>query len=160
VGIVGAKGSAGTCGIVFAGLSTTGRESRYIERTSINPVSWSLKLGFDQGQLIEGHRRQLVVGGQDAVDADGNAQHPGDMAAQLELSLDNLEAVLADAEMTLANVVRLNVYTTDFDELVKHWSSLMDRFGKSEGRFVTSLLGGTRLFTPELLVMLEATAVD
>jgi hypothetical protein len=88
VGIVGAKGSAGTCGIVFAGLSTTGRESRYIERTPINPVSWSLKLGFDQGQLIEGHRRQLVVGGQDAVDADGNAQHPGDMAAQLELSLD------------------------------------------------------------------------
>jgi enamine deaminase RidA (YjgF/YER057c/UK114 family) len=62
--------------------------------------------------------------------------------------------------MTLANVVRLNVYTTDFDELVKHWSSLMDRFGKSEGRFVTSLLGGTRLFKPELLVMLEATAVD
>jgi enamine deaminase RidA (YjgF/YER057c/UK114 family) len=131
-----------------------------MERTSINPVSWSLKLGFDQGRLIEGHRRQLVIGGQDAVDADGNAQHPGDMAAQLELSLDNLEAVLADAEMTLANVVRLNVYTTDFDELVKHWSSLVGRFGKSEGRFVTSLLGVTRLFTPELLVMLEATAVD
>jgi hypothetical protein len=26
--------------------------------------------------------------------------------------------------MTLANVVRLNVYTTDFDELVKHWAGL------------------------------------
>jgi enamine deaminase RidA (YjgF/YER057c/UK114 family) len=131
-----------------------------MERTSINPVSWSLKLGFDQAQLIEGHQRQLVCGGQDSVDADGNPQHPGDMAAQLELSLDNLEAVLAAADMTLANVVRLNVYTTDFDELVKHWSSLVDRFGKSDGRFVTSLLGVTRLFTPELLVMLEATAAD
>ena len=131
-----------------------------MERTSINPVSWSLKLGFDQAQLIEGHKRQLVCGGQDAVDAEGNAQHPGDMAAQLELSLDNLEALLAAADMTLANVVRLNVYTTDLDELVKHWPSLMDRFGKSDGRFVTSLLGVTRLFTPELLVMLEATAVD
>jgi enamine deaminase RidA (YjgF/YER057c/UK114 family) len=41
------------------------------------------------------------------------------MAAQLEMSLDNLEAVLAAADMTLANVVRLNVYTTDFDEFVK-----------------------------------------
>jgi enamine deaminase RidA (YjgF/YER057c/UK114 family) len=123
-------------------------------------VSWLLKLGFDQAQLIEGHRRQLLCGGQDAVDADGNAQHPGDMAAQLELSLDNLEAVLAEAGMTLANVVRLNVYTTDFGELVKHWSSLVNRFGNAEGRFVTSLLGVTRLFTPELLVMLEATAID
>jgi enamine deaminase RidA (YjgF/YER057c/UK114 family) len=131
-----------------------------MERTSINPVSWSLRLGFDQGQLIEGHRRQLVCSGQDAVDADGNTQHPGDMAAQLELSLDNLEAVLANADMTLANVVRLNVYTTDFDELVKNWSGLIERFGGSDDRFVTSLLGVTRLFTPELLVMLEATAVD
>jgi RimJ/RimL family protein N-acetyltransferase len=33
------------------------------------------------------------------------------------------------------------------------------RFGKSESRFVTTLLGVTRLFTPQLLVILEATAV-
>jgi enamine deaminase RidA (YjgF/YER057c/UK114 family) len=75
-------------------------------------------------------------------------------------SINHLEAVLADADMTLANVVRLNVYITDFDEFVKNWPTLMDRFAKSDGRFVTSLLGVTRLFTPELLVMLEATAVD
>jgi enamine deaminase RidA (YjgF/YER057c/UK114 family) len=131
-----------------------------MERKSINPVPWSLKLGFDQGQLLEGHRRQLVCSGQDAVDAEGNAQHPGDMAAQLELSVNNLEAVLAEADMTLANVIRLNVYTTDFDEFVKNWSSLAGRFGSSDDRFVTSLLGVTKLFTPELLVMLEATAVD
>jgi enamine deaminase RidA (YjgF/YER057c/UK114 family) len=84
-----------------------------MERWSINPVPWSLKLGFDQAVLIEGPQRQLVCGGQDSVDADGNPQDPGDMAAQLELSLDNLVAVLAAADMTLANVVRLNVYTTD-----------------------------------------------
>jgi enamine deaminase RidA (YjgF/YER057c/UK114 family) len=131
-----------------------------MERQPINPVPWSLKLGFDQAQLIEGHRRQLVCSGQDAVDAEGNAQHPGDMAAQLELALDNVEAVVAEADMTLANVVRLNIYTTDLDELVKHWPTLTDRFAKSDGRFVTSLVGVARLFTPELLVMLEATAVD
>jgi enamine deaminase RidA (YjgF/YER057c/UK114 family) len=131
-----------------------------MERWSINPVPWSLKLGFDQAVLIEGPQRQLVCGGQDSVDPDGNPQHPGDMAAQLELSLDNLEAVLAAADMTLANVVRLNVYTTDLDELVKHWSSLVGRFGNSEARFATSLLEVARLFTPALLVMLEATAVD
>jgi enamine deaminase RidA (YjgF/YER057c/UK114 family) len=131
-----------------------------MERTSINPVSWSINLGFDQAQLVEGHHRLLVCSGQDAVDADGNSQHPGDMAAQLEMSLDNLEAVLAAADMTLADVVRLNVYTTDFDEFVKHWAVLMHRFGTSHGRFVTTLLGITRLFTPQLLVLLEATAVD
>jgi enamine deaminase RidA (YjgF/YER057c/UK114 family) len=131
-----------------------------MERTPVNPVSWSVRLGFDQAELIEGHKRLLVCSGQDAVDADGNSQHPGDMAAQLELSVNNLEAVLAAADMTLANVVRLNVYTTDFEELVKHWTSLTDRFGNSDGGFATTLLGVTRLFTPQLLVLLEATAVD
>ena len=130
------------------------------ERTTINPWSWSLGLGFDQAQLIEGHHRELVCSGQDAVDADGNPQHPGDMAAQLELALDNLQAVLAAADMTLANIVRLNVYTTDVDELFKHWARLPDRFGDSDGRFVTSVLGVTRLAAPQLLVLLEATAID
>jgi enamine deaminase RidA (YjgF/YER057c/UK114 family) len=131
-----------------------------MERKPINPWSWSGKLGFDQAQLIEGDQRQLVCSGQDAVDADGNPQHPGDMAAQLELALDNLEAVLAAADMTLANVVRLNVHTTDVDELFKHWARLPDRFANSDGGWVTSVLGVTRLAAPQLLVLLEATAVD
>jgi enamine deaminase RidA (YjgF/YER057c/UK114 family) len=128
-----------------------------MQRTPINPWSWSRGLGFDQAQLIEGHRRQLVCSGQDAVDASGAPQHPDDMSAQLEMALDNLEAVLAGADMTLANVVRLNVYTTDVDELFKHWGRLPER---ANGTFATSVLGVTRLAAPQLMVLLEATAAD
>jgi enamine deaminase RidA (YjgF/YER057c/UK114 family) len=131
-----------------------------MQRTAINPHSWTIALGFDQAQLIEGHQRLLLCSGQDAVDADGKPQHPGDMAAQLELALDNLEAVLAEADMTLANVVRLNVYTTDVADLFKNWARLPERFGNAEGRFVTSVLGVTQLAAPQLLVLLEATAAD
>jgi enamine deaminase RidA (YjgF/YER057c/UK114 family) len=129
-----------------------------MERTAINPSSFSISLGFDQAELIEGHQRVLVCSGQDAVDADGNPQHPGDMAAQLDMALDNLEAVLAAADMTLANVVRLNTYTTDVDEYLKHFTRLTDRFGES--RFATTLLGVAQLPAPQLLILLEATAVD
>jgi enamine deaminase RidA (YjgF/YER057c/UK114 family) len=131
-----------------------------MQRTAINPWTWSTQLGFDQAQLVEGHKRELVCSGQDAVDADGNPQHPGDMAAQLELALDNLEAVLAGADMSLGNVVRLNAYTTDVDELFKQWPNLVARFGDADDRFATSVLGVTRLGAPQLLVLLEATAVD
>jgi enamine deaminase RidA (YjgF/YER057c/UK114 family) len=131
-----------------------------MDRTPVNPWSWSTSLGFDQAHLIEGQHRQLVCSGQDAVDANGNPQHPGDMAAQLELALDNLEAVLAQADMTLANVVRLNVYTTDVADLFKNWARLPERFRNAEGRFVTSVLGVTQLAAPQLLVLLEATAAD
>ena len=140
-------------------LNNQSRGGGMTTRSAINPWPWSINLGFDQAQLIEGHRRQLVCSGQDAVDADGNPQHPGDMGAQLGLALDNLEAVLAAADMTLANIARLNVYTTDLDEYLKHFTSVNDRFGSSDARFATSLLG-VRQLPGELLVMLEATAVD
>jgi enamine deaminase RidA (YjgF/YER057c/UK114 family) len=128
-----------------------------MQRTAINPHSWPIALGFDEAQLIEGHQRLLVCSGQDAVDADGKPQHPGDMAAQLELALDNLEAIVAAADMTLADIVRLNVYTTDVDEAIRNFPRINDRFGNS--RYATSVLGVAHL-PAQFLVMLEATAVD
>ena len=131
-----------------------------MERTAVNPWSWSVQLGFDQAQLVEGHRRVLICSGQDAVDASGSPQHPGDMAAQLRLALDNLQAVLAGVGMTLASVVRLNVYTTDVDILLQHFTILTERFEGTSERFASTLLGVARLAAPQLLVMLEATAMD
>jgi enamine deaminase RidA (YjgF/YER057c/UK114 family) len=128
-----------------------------MQRTPINPHSWTVNLGFDQAELIEGHQRMLLCSGQDAVDADGQPQHPGDMAAQLELALDNLEAILTAADMTLANIVRLNVYTTDVDAVIKQFQTLNDRFGNN--RYATSVLGVASL-PAQFLVMLEATAVE
>jgi enamine deaminase RidA (YjgF/YER057c/UK114 family) len=128
-----------------------------MQRTAINPHSWTVKLGFDQAQLIEGHQRQLFCSGQDAVDANGAPQHPGDMAKQLELALDNLEAIVTAGDMTLANVVRLNVYTTDVDEAIEHFPAITERFGDS--RYATSVLGVASL-PAQFLVMLEATAAD
>lgn len=129
-----------------------------MERTAINPTPFSVQLGFDQAQLVQGQRRELIVSAQDAVDANGNSQHPGDMAAQLTLSVDNLEEVLAGADMTLADVVRLNFYTTDVNTLIQHFTVVTDRFqGK---RFATTVLGVAQLAGPDLLVAIEATAMD
>lgn len=80
------------------------------------------------------------------------------MAAQLDLALDNLEAVLAQAGMTFTNLIRLNAYTTDVDALLEHFAGVSDRLGSA--RFASTLLGVARLAAPELLVELEATAAD
>lgn len=129
--------------------------------TSINPWMWNAGLGFDQAQLVDGHTRELWCSGQDAVDSDGKPQHPGDLAPQLEHALDNLEQLLGAAHMSLANVVRLNVYTTDVDALFADWTRIPQRFAEREGgRFATSILGVTQLAAPGLMVLLEATAVD
>ena len=113
-----------------------------MERMAVNPSSWSVKLGFDQAELVEGHRRELICSAQDAVDANGNAQHPGDMAAQLGLALDNLDEVPAGADMTLANMVRLNFYTTDSPPARSPLASATCSAGRSTGE---RLSGGASL---------------
>ncbi|TCC25757.1 RidA family protein [Kribbella speibonae] len=130
-----------------------------MERTAVNPVPWSLALGFNQGELVTGQTRTLYCSGQTAMDADGKPQHDGDLPAQLELSLANLEAVLTEAGMTLTNLVRLNVYTTDVDQLFPHYGVLAGRLATAGAAPTTTMLGVTRLAIPGQLVELEATAV-
>ncbi|MEV2258743.1 RidA family protein [Streptomyces anulatus] len=130
-----------------------------MERTAVNPVTWSVDLGFNQGELVSGQTRTLYVSGQTATGDDGKPQHDGDMAAQLTLSVDNLEAVLSGAGMSLANLVRLNVYTTDVDLLFQHYGALAGRLGAAGVAPASILLGVTRLAVPGLLVELEGTAV-
>ncbi|NKE63078.1 RidA family protein [Lentzea sp. PSKA42] len=129
------------------------------ERTAINPWSWSVDMGFNQGEVVSGQTRTLYCSGQTAVDGDGKPQHAGDMAAQVALSLDNLEAVLAEAGMSLANLVRLTVYTTDVDLLFQHYGVLASRLGAAGVAPSTTMLGVTRLAIPDLMVELEGTAV-
>lgn len=130
-----------------------------MERTAVNPVTWSVGMGFNQGEVVAGHTRTLYISGQTAMNGDGVPQHDGDMAAQLGMSVDNLEAVLGAAGMALADLVRLNVYTTDVDLLFAHYGVLAARLGAAGVAPTTTMLGVTRLAIPGQLVELEGTAV-
>ncbi len=130
-----------------------------IERTAINPVTWALEMGFNQGEVVSGNARTLYISGQTAMSPDGRPEHDGDIAAQLALTVDNLEAVLAAAGMSLSNLVRLNVYTTDVDALLPHYGVLASRLGSARVSPTTTMLGVARLAIPGQLVELEGTAV-
>lgn len=129
-----------------------------MQRTAVNPWDWSLKLGYNQAEVIEGVTRHVICAGQTAVDGEGMPQHPGDMRNQISLSLDNLEAVLNDAGMDLSHVIRLGIYTTDVDEALKNFDLLGMRFGPRQVAPPMTLLGVTRLAVPGLLFEIEATA--
>jgi enamine deaminase RidA (YjgF/YER057c/UK114 family) len=134
-------------------------EKSAIQRTAVNPWNWSVQMGYNQGEVVSGHARTLYCSGQTAMGADGTPKHAGDMAAQVTLSLDNLEVILGEAGMSLANIVRLNVYTTDVDLLFQHYGILAARLGAAGVTPTSTMLGVTRLAIPTLLVELEATAV-
>jgi enamine deaminase RidA (YjgF/YER057c/UK114 family) len=131
-----------------------------VTRKPVNPWQWSLNLGYNQAEILEGANRQVVCAGQTSVDANGAPLHAGDMRQQLIQTLDNLERVLTDAGVGLADITRLGIYATNVDEALKHFDLLGQRFGPLNARPPMTLLGVSRLAIPDLMIEIEAVAMD
>ena len=101
----------------------------------------------------------LYLSGQTANAADGAPMHAGDLVAQFRMAWSNLKDSLAAAGMDPTNIVRLNMYTTDVDAFMATAGELVPIFAEDGCKPVGTLLGVTRLFEPEIMIELEATAV-
>ena len=126
---------------------------------NFNPWTWQDQYGFAQAVEVSDVRRIIVCSGQASVDDAGQPIHTGDMTLQVHQALDNLETVLREADLNLSDVVRLNYYTIDVDRFFEASHALAGRLEEADCRAATTLLGVTRLAHPELLVMIEATAM-
>ncbi|GAB3837703.1 RidA family protein [Hymenobacter jeollabukensis] len=130
-----------------------------MEKQALNPWRWQDNFNFSQAVEVSGGTQTLYCAGQAAISAEGQPLHPDDMAAQLRLALANLETVLHQGRYDWPHVVRLTVYTVDFDRLFQHYGLLEAKLVNVHPKPVINLLGVNRLVFPELLVEIEATAV-
>ncbi len=130
-----------------------------LQNRKINPWPWQDAFGFSQAIETSGHTRVLRISGQTSTNASGEPQHAGDMAAQVGLAMDNLEAVLKAADMSLANVVRMTLYTPDVDGFLGAYGGAATRLATAGVQPAMTLLGVARLFLPDLLIEIEAEAV-
>jgi len=129
-----------------------------MERTDVNPWEWSKAFGFSQAVNVSGASRVLFCSGQTATGADGSPPTTSDMGEQVQAALSNLTTVLGATGMTMANVVKLTLYTTDVDELLGAYGSATEFLG--DNLPAMTLIGVTRLAFPELKVEIEATAAE
>ena len=131
-----------------------------MERCAINPWTWQDAMGFVQAMEVGPAKRTLLCSGQTSVDAKGAPLHAGDMAAQLRQAVANLETVLEAGGFDLTDVVRLNYYTTDVDGFMQGAAGGgLARLSEVNCRPSSTLLGVARLFHPDIMVEIEATAM-
>jgi enamine deaminase RidA (YjgF/YER057c/UK114 family) len=131
-----------------------------MERRIVNPWTWQDQFGFVQANETSGVERVLLCSGQTSVAADGQPMHEGDMGAQVVQALDNLETVLGEAGFALADVVRLNYFVTDVDAFIQAGEVYGAKVAQAGCRPASTLLGVSRLALPQLMVEVEATAVQ
>lgn len=130
-----------------------------MDRTDVNPWEWSKAFGFSQAVEMRRAERILICSGQTGIGEDGSPPSSADMGHQVTKAFENLGAVLAAAGLAASDVVRVNYYTTDVDELIAVLGSLAsDFFG--DNLPASTLLGVARLALPKLKIEIEARAAS
>jgi enamine deaminase RidA (YjgF/YER057c/UK114 family) len=127
-----------------------------VKRSDINPWEWSKGFGFSQAVQVSEPQRVVFCSGQTATGPDGSPPVTGDMGEQLAIAMANLRTVLEGAEMDLADIVRLTLYTTDVDALFAAYGSMSEALAPNLPAM--TVIGVSRLAFPELKLEIEATA--
>jgi len=109
---------------------------------------------YSQGVEVPPNARWLHVAGQVGVNPDGKVA--GDSKAQVERAWQNVLAVLASANMGPEDLVHVNVYITDADDVTLNRESWRG-ISKAGGPVIT-MVTVERLSHPEWKVEIEAVA--
>jgi 2-iminobutanoate/2-iminopropanoate deaminase len=119
------------------------------------PVPESFRSIYAHGVELRGNARLLFVSGQIGIAPDGSLAP--DFAAQCEVAMTNVEAMLAAAAMTHTNIVKLVFYLTRAVDLPMLGELRRNRWASSTPPAVTTLVVAA-LARRELLVEIDATA--
>ncbi|WP_326983849.1 RidA family protein [Chryseobacterium sp. MYb264] len=128
-----------------------------MEKTIINPWKWQDARNYAQAVEVKNVQSTLYISGQTAINDDGISSD-ADMRTQITEALENLKKVIIQADFEVKNIVRLNVYTTEHEELFKNFDVLQNWIKKHEVQQATTVMEVKMLFET-LKVEFEATVV-
>ncbi|HEX7114892.1 MAG TPA: RidA family protein [Steroidobacter sp.] len=125
--------------------------------TVLQPPGWPRPRGYANGVLAEG--RQIYIAGQ--VGWDAQQRFPETLAAQVRQTLENIVAVLKEADARPEHLVRLTWYMTSLEEYRAELPQIGQAYREVIGRHypVMAVVQVVGLVEPQAKVEIEATAV-
>ena len=128
----------------------------------MNPPGLAVAQTHSQLAVASGSRT-IYLAGQIGQDAQGRLVGVGDLAAQTEQALTNVGIALQAAGAGWADIAKMTIYVAGWKPermgaLAEGWGRVAARHGITEQRPVT-LVGVEMLFSPEVLIEFDVTAV-
>jgi enamine deaminase RidA (YjgF/YER057c/UK114 family) len=125
----------------------------------LNPPSMASNPAFSHGVAVSAPVKLLFIGGQNAVDAEGNVVGKGDIAAQTRQVFHNLGQVLAEGGAGIENVVKWTIYVVQGQPIQPGFQVFQEVWGMRPNPPAISVIFVAALANPDFLVELEAIAV-
>ena len=110
--------------------------------------------GFAQAVLVGD---TIYVAGQVAQNPDGELVGPGDMGAQARQIFANIETILALADASLRDIVKITTYVTDMTQYRAYGEVRAELF--PDAALASATVASPELVRPGFLIEIEAIAV-
>ena len=131
-----------------------------MDKTIINPPTLAPAVGFSHGILVTGGRL-LFLAGQTGSNVEGQIIAPGDLVAQFEQTLRNLQIVVESAGGKMQDITKLNIFVRNRDDYLANLEPLGRVHRSFFGAYypAMALFEVSGFFQNETLVEIEGFAV-
>ena len=125
----------------------------------LNPETLHHNPAFTQAVAVSGAVKTVYVGGQNAVDTSGKIVGQGDIAAQTEQVMKNIQAALAAGGASLEHVIKWNLYLVQGQPLEPGFAVFQKVWNQRPNPPAISAIMVAGLANPDYLLEIDAIAV-
>src|SRR5512134_1445743 len=125
----------------------------------INPEGLHKNPAFTNVVTVTGPAKTIYIGGQDAVDASGAIVGKGDLKAQTEQILKNIQAALAATGAQPEHVIKWNIYVVQGQSVQDGFAAFQSVWGNPPNPPVITVAFVAGLGHPDFLAEIDAIAV-
>lgn len=125
----------------------------------INPKGMHANPAFTQMIVLPANTRTAIIGGQNAVNAEGEIVGKGDFAKQTAQALRNLVTCLEAVNATVDDLIQVKIYMKAGEDLRAGFGEWMKVWGQRTNPPLVTGLFVSALANPDFLIEIEATAV-
>jgi enamine deaminase RidA (YjgF/YER057c/UK114 family) len=125
----------------------------------INPDALHKNPAFTNVVVVTGSVKTVYVGGQDAVDASGAIVGKGNLGAQTEQILKNIQVALAAGGAQLDHVIKWNLYVVQGQSLRVGFEAFQRIWGNRPNPPAISFMFVSGLAHPDFLAEMDAIAI-
>ena len=125
----------------------------------LNPETLHRNPAFTQAVAVSGAVKTVYVGGQNAVDISGKIVGQGDIAAQTEQVMKNIQAALAAGGASLEHVIKWNLYLVQGQPLQPGFEVFQRFWNRRPNPPAITMAYVAGLANPDFLIEIDAIAV-
>ena len=125
----------------------------------LNPEGLNQNPAFSNVAVVSGPVRTIYVGGQDAIDGDGQIVGVGDRAAPTEQVINNQRTALEAAGAGPEHVIKWNILVVEGQDLRAGFAAFQRVWGQPADPPVITAAFVSALAHPDFLVEMDAIAV-